>query len=123
MPNQIQKQKQNFYPNQRRVTNHKKMRDGKIDGAGGSMIIAYWADVCLVVKRTGNPLCGLLWEYFFKNEDGYTIGLSPEELAATLGIKKTAYETAFKTLVGAGYLKLREGSRVHYDFIPYPSSP
>lgn len=62
MPNQ------NFYPNQRRVTNHKKMKNGRIDGAGGSMIIAYWADVCLVVKRTGNPLCGLLWEYFFKNQ-------------------------------------------------------
>lgn len=119
MPNQ--NQNQNFYPNQRRVTNHKKMRNGRIDGAGGSMIIAYWIDVCLVVKRTGNPLCGLLWEYFFKNEDGYTIGLSPEELSATLGIKKTAYQTAFNLLVAAGYLKLREGSKVHYDFIPYPS--
>ena len=119
MPNQ--NQNQNFYPNQRRVTNHKKMKDGRIDGAGGSMIIAYWADVCLVVKRTGNPLCGLLWEYFFKNEDGYTIGLSPEELSATLGVKKTAYQTAFNLLVATGYLKLREGSKVHYDFIPYRS--
>lgn len=115
MPNQ--NQNQNFYPNQRRVTNHKKMKNGRIDGTGGSMIIAYWADVCLVVKRTGNPLCGLLWEYFFKNEDGYTIGLSPEELSATLGVKKTA----FNLLVATGYLKLRESSKVHYDFIPYPS--
>lgn len=54
---------------------------------------------------------------FFKNEDGYTIGLSPEELSATLGVKKTA----FNLLVATGYLKLRESSKVHYDFIPYPS--
>lgn len=113
-------QNQKFYPNQRRVTTNKKIIDGKLEGAGGSMIIAYWSDVCRVVKQTNNPLCGILWEYFFKNENGYTIGLSPEELYNTLGIKKTAYETAFKLLLNYGYLKLKEGTKTCYDFIPYP---
>lgn len=36
------------------------------------------------------------------------------------GIGKTAYDKAIKALVDYGYLKLREGSKVHYDFIPYP---
>lgn len=39
-------QNQKFYPNQRRVTTNKKIIDGKLEGAGGSMIIAYWSDVC-----------------------------------------------------------------------------
>ena len=78
-----------------------------------------------IILDTTNPISLTVtndtYNYFFKNEDGYTIGLSPEELSATLGVKKTAYQTAFNLLVATGYLKLREGSKVHYDFIPYPS--
>ena len=38
----------------------------------------------------------------------------------TLGIGRTVYENALKSLIQFGYLKLRDGSKVHYDFIPYP---
>ena len=84
------------------------------------MIVAYSSDVCAVAKRTGNLASALLWEYFFKNEDGYTVGLSQEEMTNTLGIGRTVYENALKSLIQFGYLKLRDGSKVHYDFIPYP---
>ena len=118
MSNQNQNGK--FFPNQKRITTHKEFSNGKLVGAGGSMIVAYWSDVCAVAKRTGNLASALLWEYFFKNEDGYTVGLSQEEMTNTLGIGRTVYENALKSLIQFGYLKLRDGSKVHYDFIPYP---
>ena len=102
MSNQNQNGK--FFPNQKRITTHKEFSNGKLVGAGGSMIMAYWSDVCAVAK----------------NEDGYTVGLSQEEMTNTLGIGRTVYENALKSLIQFGYLKLRDGSKVHYDFIPYP---
>lgn len=118
MSNQNQNGK--FFPNQKRITTHKEFSNGKLVGAGGSMIVAYWSDVCAVAKRTGNPVCAILWEYIFKNENEYIIGLSQEDFKNMTGIGKTAYDKAVKALVDYGYLKLREGSKVHYDFIPYP---
>ena len=63
MSNQNQNGK--FFPNQKRITTHKEFSNGKLVGAGGSMIVAYWSDVCAVAKRTGNPVCAVLWEYIF----------------------------------------------------------
>lgn len=120
MSNQNQSHSKTFYPNQKRITTHKKFKEEKLDGAGGSMIVAYWQDVVHVAQLTQNSTAVLLWEFFFKNEDGYTIGLSPDEIKRTLWVGKTAYNNAIATLIREGFLKLREGSRVHYDFYPYP---
>lgn len=111
---------QNFFPNQRRITNHKNFQKGKLIGAGGPMVVAYWNDICQVMRITQNANAVLLWEYIFKNEDNYTFGLSPEEIRITLGIGKRAYDSAVMNLIAKGFLIQKENTKNCYDFVPYP---
>ena len=111
----------NFYPNQRRITNHKELDEkGQLLCPPGPKLIVSWREISNVALHTKNSNSVLLWQYFYKNADGYTVGFSPEEIEKTLGIGKKACRSAFNTLLQLGYFKLREGTKNHYDFIPHP---
>lgn len=102
-------------PNQRRIISPKERIKPE-----GPFYQLEWNWVEQVMIRTKNANCAILWQYFFKNAPEYVCELSSSYCKDVLGFGEKAYKTAFDTLVANGYLKLKEGSRTSYDFIPFP---
>lgn len=102
-------------PNQRRIISPKERSKPE-----GPFYQLEWNWVEQVMIKTKNANCAILWQYFFKNAPEYVCELSSSYCKDVLGFGEKAYKTAFDALVANGYLKLKEGSRTSYDFIPFP---
>lgn len=62
-----------------------------------------------------------LWLYLSSNRDGWHMDLSSQDFVNKTGASRSQFAQAFALLVSKGYLVLREGTKVVYDFYQSPS--